>query len=73
MLILQCFVKVLDLDYSNISISVSVFFQHFEDILKIQRYTNNRDNFGHYYRGVKFSYRYTPCLQWPNCSINIRG
>ena len=41
-------------------ISVSVFFQHFEDILKIPRYTDNRDIFCHYYRGLKFSYRYIP-------------
>ena len=70
MFILQCFVKVLDLDYFDIQIlvklfqfiSVSVFFQHFEDILKIPRYTNNHDNFGHYYCGVKCSYRYIPII-----------
>ena len=43
-------------------IRVSVFFQHSEDILKIRWYTNNHDNFGHYYRGVKFSYLYIPTL-----------
>ena len=35
-------------------ISVYQFFQHFEDILKIPQYTDYRDNFGHYYCGVKF-------------------
>ena len=47
-------------------ISVSLFFQHFEDILKIPQYTDNCDNFGHYYRGVKFSYH---CI--PTCSSII--
>ena len=37
-----------------------MFFLHFENILKILRYTDNRGNFGHYYRSVKFSYCYIP-------------
>ena len=41
-------------------ISVSVFFQHFEDILRIPCYTDNHDSFGHYYHGMKCSYRYIP-------------
>ena len=41
-------------------IRVSVFFQHFEEILKIPWYTDNRGNFGHYCRGVKYSYCFIP-------------
>ena len=50
---------------------ISVFFQYFEDILKIPVYTNNRDHFSHYYRGIRCSYRYFPIYNQPN-SVSFR-
>ena len=37
----------------------------FEDILKIPVYTNNRVNFGHYYRGMRCSNPYFPIYNQP--------
>ena len=53
--------------YFNVSV-YQFFFQHFEDILKIPQYSDNRDNFGHHYCSAKFSYRYIPS----SSSIKLR-
>ena len=47
-------------------ISVSVYFQHFEDILKIPWYA---DNFGHHYCDVKCSHRYIPSRYDPKVQM----